>query len=120
MTVSLAAVTFDCADAARLARFWSVMLDRPLAPDSSADFASIGSEADSASWPAWMFVRVPEGKRAKNRVHVDLVSADFGADVDRAVNLGAIHIADFDESGTRWATLADPEGNEFDIVAGRS
>ena len=120
MTVSLAAVTFDCADAARLARFWSVVLDRPLAPDSSADFASIGSEADSASWPAWMFVRVPEGKRAKNRVHVDLVAADFGADVDRAVNLGAIPHRRLRRERNALGNARDPEGNEFDIVAGRS
>ena len=32
--------------------------------------------------------------------------------------LGATRIADFDQDGERWTTLADPEGNEFDIVAG--
>ena len=31
--------------------------------------------------------------------------------------LGATHLADHDEEGTVWATLADPEGNEFDVAA---
>ncbi|WP_324196673.1 VOC family protein [Nocardia cyriacigeorgica] len=35
--------------------------------------------------------------------------------MERAVSLGARHIADYDEYGIKWATLADPEGNLFDI-----
>ena len=30
--------------------------------------------------------------------------------------ISATHIADLDEGGTRWTTMADPEGNEFDVV----
>jgi hypothetical protein len=35
--------------------------------------------------------------------------------VERAVALGATKVAEFDEYGTRWTTLTDPEGNVFDI-----
>ncbi len=64
-----------------------------------------------------MFNKVAEGKQAKNRVHVDLISATWDAEVDRLVALGATRIGDFDQDGSRWTTLADPEGNEFDVVA---
>ena len=52
----------------------------------------------------------------KNRVHVDLGTADLDAELQRLAGLGATHLADLDEGGTRWTTLADPEGNEFDVV----
>jgi hypothetical protein len=64
-----------------------------------------------------MFNRVPEPRQAKNRVHVDLVSSDWKTEVDRVIGLGATRIGDFDEGGSMWTTLADPEGNEFDIAA---
>ena len=54
----------------------------------------------------------------KNRLHVDLVSPDRAADIQRAIAAGANHIGDFDEYGTAWTTLADPEGNLFDIGDG--
>lgn len=117
MSSSLYAVTFDCANAAELARFWSGVLDQPVDPDASEDFAAIGLQREASARPAWMFNRVPEGKPAKNRVHVDLISATWKAEVDRLVALGATRIGDFDQDGSRWSTLADPEGNEFDVVA---
>jgi Glyoxalase-like domain len=64
-----------------------------------------------------MFNKVPEGKAAKNRVHLDLVAATLELEVDRLVALGAHRLGDFDQGGARWVTLADPEGNEFDVLA---
>ena len=55
------------------------------------------------------------GDSHESHLHLDLVSPDQPAEVDRAVALGATRIGDFDEYGTRWTTLADPEGNVFDI-----
>ena len=116
MNLSVTALTFDCADASGLARFWSDVLGLPVDPDPTEDFATIGQTA--VTQPAWMFIKVPEPKKAKNRLHVDLASGDLVADVERVLSLGATRIASFDESGTQWVTLADPEGNEFDVVAG--
>lgn len=48
----------------------------------------------------------------------DLLAVDHEAAVARAVAAGATRLADVDEGGVRWSTLADPEGNELDIVAG--
>lgn len=112
MSVTLNHITFDCADAARVADFWSGVLGDAVDPGASADFATITSRTSTS----WMFIKVTEPKSVKNRVHVDLATADLDAELERLAGLGATHIADLDEGGTRWTTLADPEGNEFDVV----
>ncbi len=117
MTATLYSISVDCADAQKVASFWSQVLDRSLDPDPTAEFASIGMAPGAEGGPAWMFHQVPEGKSVKNRVHVDLVAADLPAEIDRLREIGATHLADVKEGGFVWATLADPEGNEFDVVA---
>ena len=112
MSSTLTHLTFDCADAAGLAAFWSDVLEAPVDDGASADYAVLKGE------PGWMFLRVPESKSVKNRVHPDLSTADLPAEVERLDRLGATRHADHDEDGTRWVTLTDPEGNEFDVVAG--
>jgi predicted enzyme related to lactoylglutathione lyase len=64
-----------------------------------------------------MFVKVPEGKKTKNRLHPDLVTPDLDGEASRLVAGGAVRGGQFEESGARWVTFADPEGNEFDVVA---
>jgi Glyoxalase-like domain len=117
-TLALYAVTFDCIDAVQLAKFWGAVLDRNVDDRANDEFASIGLGDPASDRPHWMFVKVPERKRVKNRVHVDLISNSRDRDVKHLLSLGATHVADIDEDGNRWTTLADPEGNEFDIVAG--
>jgi len=117
MSASVYAVTFDCSNAATLAQFWSGVLGRPTDPDTSEEFASIGLQNAGAAQPGLMFNKVPEGKTAKNRVHLDLLAATLETEVDRLLALGANRLGDFDEGGSRWVTLADPEGNEFDVIA---
>jgi hypothetical protein len=115
MTLALAQVVVDCEDAAGLAGFWSQVLERPVEDGASPFFAMIRPGA--AGGPAFMFLKVEESKQVKNRVHVDLVAPDWRAEVDRVLALGATKVAEFDEYGTQWTTLRDPEGNEFDIGA---
>jgi predicted enzyme related to lactoylglutathione lyase len=116
MTTTLYAVTLDCADAARVAEFWAAALDRKVDDGASESFASIGMGEAPAARPHWLFIQVPEAKRTKNRMHVDLVSPRAADEVDRLVSLGATRLADHEEDGSRWTTLADPEGNEFDLL----
>jgi hypothetical protein len=113
-TLQLGQIVIDSADAVTLADFWSRLLDRPLV-DGANQFFAVVPPAPDGSVPALMFLAVPEPRTGKNRMHLDLVSADQPAAVDRAVALGATRIGDFTEYGTRWTTLADPEGNVFDI-----
>ncbi|QIS01196.1 VOC family protein [Nocardia brasiliensis] len=113
MTLSLASVTIDCTDAAALAGFWSELLEVPVDADASAEFATVGRAAGRS--PMLMFLRVPDKTPGKNVIHLDLLTADKSGQVERAIGLGAKHIGDFDEYGQQWSTLADPEGNLFDI-----
>jgi hypothetical protein len=113
-TLSLGQIAVDCTDATALAGFWSRLLDRPVADGANPFFAVVPAAPDG-SVPALMFLAVPEPRSGKNRLHLDLFSPDQPAEVERAVTLGATRVGDFEEYGMRWTTLADPEGNLFDI-----
>ena len=112
----LGQIVLDSVDAAALAGFWSRLLDRSVRDDANRFFAVI-PPAEDGSFPALMFLAVPEPRSGKNRLHLDLVSGDRTAAVERAIQLGARKVGEFDEYGTQWTTLADPEGNVFDIGA---
>src|SRR3954451_16373607 len=112
MGLTLANVTFDCADAEKLAGFWSAAVGRPVDAGASSDFATVGPEGTAN--PVLMFIRVPEPKSVKNRCHLDFTSPDRAGEVARLVDLGATHVADVEEHGFAWSTLLDPEGNELD------
>ncbi|MYT71920.1 MULTISPECIES: VOC family protein [unclassified Streptomyces] len=106
-------LTIDCADPYTLAGFWAEALvgaitdeDHPGDPEALVESASVGV----------LFIRVPEGKAAKNRLHIDLQPQDRTRDeeVDRLLALGATLQGDHRRpDGTGWVTLHDPEGNEF-------
>ena len=101
-------VTWDCADALRVARFWAAALGTDVDEESAPDRAFV----EAAGWggPNMWFVRVPEAKIAKNRVHFDLRAPGPVADeVARLAALGATVLAD----GADLTVMADPEGNEF-------
>ncbi|HEU4947323.1 MAG TPA: VOC family protein [Kribbella sp.] len=113
MAISMEYVTFDCADAAALAGFWSSVVGQPVDDGGDESFATVGKGSGRT---ALMFVKVPEERVGKNRLHLDLATSDWAAEVDRLVGLGAKRVGEFDESGAHWVTLADPEGNVFDLA----
>ncbi|MFF4383234.1 VOC family protein [Kitasatospora sp. NPDC001547] len=106
-------VTIDCADPYALAGFWAEALEGTVSEDDNPGDDEVLVDSAGASL---LFIRVPEGKSAKNRVHLDLQPQDRGRDeeVARLVVLGATVLADRrTPDGKGWVTLADPEGNEF-------
>jgi predicted enzyme related to lactoylglutathione lyase len=113
--ITITNLTVDCTDAAALAGFYAALLERPVDPDASEFFATVGRS--TGAQPVLMFIQVPDRTPGKNSVHVDLHTSDIPAAVARAVGLGAKQVADFDEYGAVWTTLTDPEGNVFDIGA---
>jgi hypothetical protein len=117
MPVRIANVTFDCEEPLTVGRFWSAALDRPLDPDPTEFFVSIGlTEKERGGTPSVFFIRVPEKKTVKNRTHLDLDSGgDREKEIARLVGLGAKRVSDHDEFGHSWTTMTDPEGNEFCI-----
>jgi hypothetical protein len=66
--------------------------------------------------PKLLFIRVPEGKAGKNRVHLDVQPTERTRDqeVEWLLGLGARVFEDHRKpDGTGWVTMGDPEGNEF-------
>ena len=121
-------VVFDCDHPASLARFWATAVDgyrvapyddaelarlREMGIDDPEDDPGVLVEPPEPGLPRLYFQKVPESKRVKNRVHLDLRAVDVEAEAARLVALGATEVH---RSGS-WATLRDPEGNEFCIDA---
>jgi len=95
---------------------WAAVLGRTVADGANGDNAAINADP-AVPGSRIAFHRVPEGKTVKNRMHFDLITTDFDAEVDRLTGLGATKLNEIN-AGSHWATLADPEGNEFDVIAG--
>jgi hypothetical protein len=117
MSNSVIGLSIDCADAAKLAQFWADVLGRQVEPRPTAEFAAIDA-SESTQAPRLAFHQVPEAKTIKNRLHLDLISSEFAAETDRLLALGATRVNDVERGSARWSTFRDPEGNEFDLVAG--
>ncbi|MGK8520869.1 VOC family protein [Nocardia asteroides] len=110
-------VTIDCSDPFALASFWSAVTGWPLKEgnNSDDDYAIIEAPKDT---PGLLFIRVPEPKVVKNRVHLDWMPTTRTRDeeIARALTLGAtLHEDHRTPDGSGWVTLRDPEGNEFCI-----
>jgi len=117
MTVKINHITFDATDPWVLARFWAAAtgfaddVDDPNLPEH--DETALVSADDGT---VLLFIRVPEEKTAKNRVHLDVAPTDITRDeeISRLVELGAtFHNDRRNIDGTGWVVLLDPEGNEF-------
>ena len=65
-----------------------------------------------------LFLKVPEPKTVKNRMHLCLRPTDRSRDeeIERIVGLGATVVNDLRRGDKGWAVLADPEGNEFCVL----
>ena len=65
-----------------------------------------------------MLQRVPDKKRDKNRLHLDLRTPDLESEVGRVLGAGAVLLTHepVREFGWRWHILADPDGNEFCVI----
>jgi predicted enzyme related to lactoylglutathione lyase len=113
-------ITFDTRDPHALAVFWAALLEREIRPGDMPQDDSV-LVVPTRGQPGLLFLRVPEGKTAKNRIHFDLwpTSTKRDEQIERAARLGASVLDDRRRAdGTGWVVFADPDGNEFCI--GRS
>src|SRR5258708_4940223 len=113
MAAVIKSVTFDCADALELARFWAAALGTDADEDATAERAYV----EAAGWggPNMWFTRVPEPKTAKNRMHFDLRAP--GAVDDEVRRLEALGASVVERFGGH-IIMNDPEGNVFCVEAG--
>ena len=129
-------ITFDCHDADVMAEFWATALDYRLqAPPDGFDSWEVFLEANGipvppagsisavvdpeGSGPRLLFLRVPEDKTVKNRVHLDVQVGDDERKLAKVVQLveaGGTEVERVDEHGGWWIVMRDPEGNEFCVT----
>ena len=117
-TGPMAAVVVDCADPRAMARFWGEAMDWTL-NEVTDDYAALRSAKGVG--PYLEFIRNPDVKTVKNRIHLDLRAYpgdDQEAEVARLLALGATP-ADVGQGDVPWTVLADPEGNEFCLLTPR-
>jgi Glyoxalase-like domain len=105
----------DAADPIALGRWWAEALGWVVV-DEGDDEIEIRPARDRL--PGLIFVRVPEAKTSKNRLHLDFRPDDRDAEVERLLSLGAVR-ADVGQGEVTWVVLADPEGNEFCVLRSR-
>ena len=118
MTLTIQCLDIDAADPSALAGFWQEALGWRHTLDTEDEVAlepPQRSVHDGVA-PDLLFLRVPEPKARKNRLHLDLRPDDQNAEVARLEGLGARRIDTGQDADVSWVVMADPEGNEFCVL----
>ena len=124
MTLKIQAVTVDAHNPKALAEFWAEVLGWSIGEDGD----DIGwwierelNDPNKTGFPDILFLKVPDSKVVKNRLHLDLRPDDQAAEVIRLESLGAkkVDIGQSTDPDTTWVVMADPEGNEFCVLSAR-
>lgn len=113
MALRIGSVTIDSDNPRVMADFWSKALAYVISQEN--DDLAIAEDPNDTDVEL-VFVRVPEEKRVKNRVHLDLGADDMDSEVKRLESLGAAKV----EIIRHWTVMRDPEGNEFCVVQASS
>ena len=115
MSVEWEQVVVDAAQPAVLGRWWANALGWVVTFEADDEY-EIRSAPDRL--PGLVFVPAGDSKVTKNRLHLDFRPDNQTAEVDRLLTLGA-HRVDVGQGDQPWVVLADPEGNEFCVLAPR-
>lgn len=125
-------IVVDSLDPQAQARWWAQVLDWALVFDTPEEAVIIPKDVppgpldDLASWMSagqgMVFVRVPEEKSVKNRLHIDLAphtSQNRDEEITRLLQMGATRADVGQTEADGWTVLRDPEGNEFCVLSSR-
>jgi predicted enzyme related to lactoylglutathione lyase len=118
MSLRIQCLCVDTRDPARIAGFWAAALGWRRThedPDEVVLEPPAGSPEDGLV-PDLLFLRVPEEKTVKNRLHLDLRPDDQRAEVERLEELGARRCSVGQNEDVSWVVLADTDGNEFCVL----
>jgi catechol 2,3-dioxygenase-like lactoylglutathione lyase family enzyme len=118
MTLRIDVLTIDARDPRTIAAWWQEALGYRAGDGDGGDEVEILAPEGSDHQPGLLFIRVPEGKSVKNRLHLDLRPDDQAAEVARLEAMGATRV-DIGQGDETWVVLADPEGNEFCVLRAR-
>jgi hypothetical protein len=118
MAVTLSTIVIDASEPAALAAFWVAVLGWESEPDEDGSF--VVRDPTGTTPVELLIIWVPEPKRVKNRLHLDLTPSgtDQRHELERLVGLGAVEV-DIGQGEQTWVVLADPEGNEFCLLSGQ-
>ena len=103
-------IMIDCNDLEAMTTFWKEALGLE-EKVGYPQYVWLGRISEKG--PSLAFQKVPEPRQGKNRIHLDLASADPEAFAERVIALGGSRVEDHEHSGFHWSVLADPEGNVF-------
>ena len=122
----------DSQDPGALARWWAEAIGWQVIYEAEDEVVLIPGyvegedEVLAMDWeripPGLVFVKVPEAKTVKNRLHLDLAphtSDDRDAEIARLEAMVATRVDVGQEPGVTWTVLADPDGNEFCVLSAR-
>jgi predicted enzyme related to lactoylglutathione lyase len=116
--LKIQALSIDAHDPLALATFWEAALGWRITMVEAEEVVlepPAGSPADGVAADL-LFLRVPEAKAQKNRLHLDLRPEEQDVEVARLVALGAQRVSVGQGDDVSWVVMADPEGNEFCVL----
>ncbi|CAM5780351.1 VOC family protein [Cellulomonas persica] len=120
MPLVVSQLTIDSRDPHALAAWWAQVLQWQYVWEPAPDDDEIEISPPGGGATNWLFIRVEDPKRGKNRLHADLRppdGSDQATELERLLGLGATRV-DIGQGDVPWVVLADPEGNEFCLLRG--
>ena len=123
MAARLTEILIDCADPEALGAWWQEVLGWERGEETNVTADDQDTEVELRNpdgYPHLLFLKVPEPKSVKNRIHIDLnpTGCEQPEELERLLGLGARRI-DIGQGEQTWVVLADPEGNEFCVLTAR-
>jgi catechol 2,3-dioxygenase-like lactoylglutathione lyase family enzyme len=117
MDIRIQCLCIDASDPAKIASFWQSVLGwrRTFEEEDQVALEPPAGSPEDGIVPDLLFLKVPDGKVVKNRLHLDLRPRDQAAEVARLEALGARRV-DVGQGEVGWVVMADPDGNEFDVL----
>ncbi|MDQ0824041.1 putative enzyme related to lactoylglutathione lyase [Arthrobacter sp. B2I5] len=118
MSLRIQALAIDSTDPRVPAAFWEEALGwrRTHEEDDEIVLEPPAGSPEDGVLPDLLFLKVPERKELKNRLHLDLRPEDQDAEVARLEELGARQISVGQGAAATWVVMADPDGNEFCVL----
>jgi hypothetical protein len=118
MDIRIQCLCIDTADPAKIAPFWEAALGwhRTFDEEDQVCIEPPKGSPEDGIVPDLLFLRVPDSKSIKNRLHLDLRPADQATEVARLEALGARRVDIGQGPDVTWIVLADPDGNEFCVL----
>jgi predicted enzyme related to lactoylglutathione lyase len=120
VSLSLLAVIVDCQDPRRQAQFWAEALAYKVSQRNPDEFLAADPAGAGGSL---YFMKVPEPKVGKNRLHLDMVTEGSMEDeVARLVEAGAEVVEvrqdpDYYDNPDTFTVMHDPEDNVFCVTS---